>query len=1321
MSDQQRVRELLVQAIETNRTPEEVCADDPQLLAEVRALWERMQLVGQQVDALFPEDEATNLEPARLKARQRRPSDGEDARADRGRAEGGPPRTGSSVLKDLEAAAPGSVRPVNLRPPADAPPTPVNLPDSAEMPQPDDLPERYQLVGEIARGGMGAVFKGRDADLGRDIAVKVMLEHHRGRPDMLQRFVEEAQIGGQLQHPGVVPVYELNQTSDRRLYFTMKLVKGKTLSALLDERTACPQPRPADSVQAPPVAADDLPRFLGVFEQVCQTVAYAHARGVIHRDLKPGNVMVGNFGEVQVMDWGLAKVLAQPDEPGRRRERPEEVTVIRTARSDSSKTGGPARVKPGSQTLTGSVLGTPAYMAPEQARGEIEQLDERCDVFSLGAMLCQILTGRPPYTGSDVSDLCARARRADLDEAWRRLDGCGADTALVALARCCLQPRKEDRPRDAGRVAQAITGYFESVQARLKQAELERAAAEARAEEELKRRQVEQGKARAERQRRRLAVALAAVLVILATGAALGGWWYQQEQLAQAEKQRDRDAAEAQRQAADAARKAEEATRKDYLRKEVGAALDQGERELRELQQGLQTLLPTPDRPLTVSLLLSDLKQWEGRVQKAKAFWQRAQALARTSPGLLPPEQLARLERLGKEVAVAEADFDLARRLDAVRLEAGALAEGKLLPLAAAAPKYENLFREKLNLDLRQGPVDALAEQIKASALRYALTAALDFWADVTREAALALRLLAVARQADPDPWRDQVRDARIWQDRPRLKQLATDVQPKQQTPQVLLLLAQRLRGNGDPQAAADLLRTALVHHPADFWLNVQLTFVCDDAGEKVGCYRAALAVRPDSAPVHANLGTILQGRGDLPGARACYEKALELHPRFPQAHNNLGTLLNELGDLEGAVACYEKALALDPTFAGAHVNLGNALFLRKDIKGAIACYETALECDSAFAPAHYSLGRVLFAVKNLDGAIPCFQKALEIDPNHVPALYNLGAALAIRGNPDEAIALFKKALAIDPKHVLAHYGLGNALREKQDLDGAIASYKKALDLDPRYTRAHVNLGTALAAKGDVQGAIASYRQALAQDGSLAWVHCNLGRLLIGEDQLAAALEELEIGHKLGTQQADWSHPSGRWVQQCKVLLALDQKWAAIQKGDAQPGGPSERLALAGLCQGCKKQFVAAARLYAEAFAAAPKLAADLAKAHRYYAACAAALAAAGGGKDAADLDADARSRLRSQALVWLQADLEVWRKQGAGGQRAAVAAVIKTLSGLQSDPQLASVRDEKALVALPEAERKQWQSFWREVALGLEQANQRLSLLRSQGRRMGN
>jgi hypothetical protein len=149
-----------------------------------------------------------------------------------------------------------------------------------------------RIVGELARGGMGVILQGHDEHLDRDLAVKVLRDTYRNQPDAVRRFLAEAQVSGQLQHPGIVPVHELGRFADGRPYFTMKLVQGRTLAELLAQR------------QDP---AQDRPHLLKVFEQVCQTVAYAHSKGVIHRDLKPANVMVGAFGEVQVMDWGLAK------------------------------------------------------------------------------------------------------------------------------------------------------------------------------------------------------------------------------------------------------------------------------------------------------------------------------------------------------------------------------------------------------------------------------------------------------------------------------------------------------------------------------------------------------------------------------------------------------------------------------------------------------------------------------------------------------------------------------------------------------------------------------------------------------------------------------------------------------------------------------------------------------------------------------------------------------------------------------------------------------------------------------------------------------
>jgi len=397
---------------------------------------------------------------------------------DRAEAEPAPPPAAARGVLPSVSRLTGRPAQVSLRPESGSG-DPVIDPRSelAELVPPGR--GNYRVLGEIARGGMGVVMRAHDADLGRDVALKVLHERLAGDGSVVERFVEEAQIGGQLQHPSIVSVYELGLMADERPYFTMKLVKGRTLAALLTDR--------ADP-------AEDRHRFLGLFEQICQAVAYAHSRGVIHRDLKPANVMVGAFGELQVVDWGLAKVMARGGVEDERRAQRSDVGRVETVRSG-----------PDSQhSQVGSVLGTPAYMAPEQARGELEGLDERADVFSLGAILTEILTGRPPYEGEDVVVQAACAR---LEPARERLAACGADPELVALAERCLAPDPAERPRNASRLAEAVQEHLAGVERRAREAQL--AAAEASAH------------ARQERRARRLTLALA--VSVLVTALVAGG------------------------------------------------------------------------------------------------------------------------------------------------------------------------------------------------------------------------------------------------------------------------------------------------------------------------------------------------------------------------------------------------------------------------------------------------------------------------------------------------------------------------------------------------------------------------------------------------------------------------------------------------------------------------------------------------------------------------------------------------------------------------------------------------------------------------------
>jgi serine/threonine protein kinase len=291
----------------------------------------------------------------------------------------------------------------------------------SRFPEADQIPHRvgrFYVLDKVARGGMGVVLHAYDADLDRELAIKLLAPGIPPESETGWRFAQEARVVSQLHHPGIIPVFEAGTLPDGRAYFAMPFVPGDTLADHLDRR---PEPQ------------RDLDRWLAVFDRVCRTMAHAHARGVVHRDLKPGNVMVARSGDVFVMDWGVSTFTHE----------------------DHDRTG----TEP-----SGWVFGTPAYMAPEQARGRGEAADARCDVFGLGAVLCEILTGEPPYVGPNVATVTRLAADGDQSETARRLAGCRADPAIVRLCRCCLAPDAADRPADAAAVAAQFAAYLEKSQ-----------------------------------------------------------------------------------------------------------------------------------------------------------------------------------------------------------------------------------------------------------------------------------------------------------------------------------------------------------------------------------------------------------------------------------------------------------------------------------------------------------------------------------------------------------------------------------------------------------------------------------------------------------------------------------------------------------------------------------------------------------------------------------------------------------------------------------------------------------------------------------------
>lgn len=307
-------------------------------------------------------------------------------------------------------------------------------------------PGRYTVKGEYGRGGIGRVLLAFDEHIGREVALKELLPPSPGSlgsgavrasdkgarapspaypSAATARFMREARITGQLEHPGIVPVYEIARRTDGSLFYTMKLVRGVTLFERLRKSKSL-----SDRLSL-------IPHFLAL----CQAVAYAHAKDVIHRDLKPANVMVGEFGETVVLDWGLAKVKGLADVRAGALE--ESLRLIREAGAQ--------------ETLQGQPIGTPAYMSMEQAEGRIEDIDEKSDVWSLGAILYEILTGRPPFTGDNAYEVMGKVIKDPVIPAAELVPE--APPELCAIAGRCLEKDRDKRYRDAKQVADDVARF----------------------------------------------------------------------------------------------------------------------------------------------------------------------------------------------------------------------------------------------------------------------------------------------------------------------------------------------------------------------------------------------------------------------------------------------------------------------------------------------------------------------------------------------------------------------------------------------------------------------------------------------------------------------------------------------------------------------------------------------------------------------------------------------------------------------------------------------------------------------------------------------
>jgi cytochrome c-type biogenesis protein CcmH/NrfG len=769
---------------------------------------------------------------------------------------------------------------------------------------PAAAPAGYELVSLIGSGGMGVVYRARELALDRDVAVKVLHSRFgRGSP-AAARFLDEARITGQLQHPGIPPIHHVGTLPDGRPFLAMKLIKGDTLEALLKSR------------QNP---AADPGRFLATFEQVCQAVGYAHAHGVIHRDLKPANVMVGAFGEVQVMDWGLAKLVGddRPSEP-----RPDADTWGTEIRSLRDR---------GELTQAGSLLGTPAYMPPEQAIGAVDQVDKRSDVFGLGGILCVILTGQPPYLGADSESTRQLAARARLEQAFTRLEGCGAEPELVALAKRCLAPEKGDRPADAGGVADAVAALRADAERRARQAEMDRARAEVQAAEERKRRRV----------RRALALAIVGLVAV----AGVAAWWVDRER---AQRRADKEAEQLRQVAAAHERVASLKAHQLVTERDVGAAL----KEAQVLREEGWKQADDPDRwALTLAAARSSVRRAEGLLAAGEPTDELAARVAAAAAELGRDERdrvlLAELDRVadGNEIrllfpfqltAVTSRQFATVFRTRGIDLLAVPTAE-------AVAWLKGHRFRGRLAIAVRNWQQSLPAWDV-ASVADAGLVGAVGASAAVAgnppvaalshdpgrplekllRKTGPLARLTAILDAVTEDPFTREWWDAVGKKDAARLGQLAARPEIGRLSSREMASFADGLNPfSGTPEVLGPFLRTAHERFPGEFWVHFRLAlqplFTADPkdkelADESLRHFTAALALRPKSAVARAALGMELIEKGkDSAAGLHWLRSAAEVDPTSPWPHLFLGMYAIEKEDWPGAFRALKEAVRVDP------------------------------------------------------------------------------------------------------------------------------------------------------------------------------------------------------------------------------------------------------------------------------------------------------------------------------------------------------------------------------------------------------------------------
>ena len=834
---------------------------------------------------------------------------------------------------------------------------------------------RFRKVREHASGNLGVVYVARDEELNREVALKEIKERNADHSYSQAKFLLEAEVTGGLEHPGIVPVYGLGHHDDGRPFYAMRFIRGKSLLEAIRRFHA------DDSLKSDPGARLlALQKLVRRFTDVCNAVAYAHSRGVLHRDLKPDNVMVGKYGETLVVDWGLAKALGTSGEESRTVAGPDD-PLPEALLQPSSAEGFEA-------TQAGSLVGTPAYMSPEQAAGRLDLLGPASDIYGLGATLYHLIVGCPPISGTSLGDLLAKIQSGEFPRPRSLVSW--LDPALEAICLKAMAMKPEARYATPRALADDLDRWIAN----------EPVAA-----------YPEPFTRRAQRWTRRHKTALAtAASAAFVAALLLGGV----ARLRASERQRvDASALAAMGRAESLAIQARTARDPDRWEAAVAEAVRAGDR--------LESGGGSPPLRLEVADRLEALRAEQDRLRRALDD----EDLDRRTVAALEEARL-------RGATLKDGDFDLKAVLEgylnAFRRRGIDVAT---LPVEEAARRIKaSLIADDLIATLDDWAHIRGANVPPARLEAISRAAETDPGRAAIREARARQDNAALRRLCDGAEARRKLG--------PHFR-LAFDS-------------LRSLDASGNLPLLEAILREHPGDFWLNFNLGVAYEYArprrSQDAVRRLS---AAVALRPDGLAALINLARSLQGLGQVAEAVATYAEAVRLRPDA-WSHYDLGKALYEQGKFDLAVAEHRESIRLKPDHADAHYHLADALKRLDRPDEAIAEFREAIRLKPDYADAHNYIGVIYQDRGELDRALAEFLEAIRLKPDYGSPRHNMGLVLTTLKRPDEAIAAYRESVRIRPEFAGSHLDLGRLLARRGKFRESLESLERGHSLNLKHS-----------------------------------------------------------------------------------------------------------------------------------------------------------------------------------------------------------------------------------------------------------------------------